>query len=166
MKYRQLLPVAIALLLGLPLLAYLWPLPTPTPPDSGKESWAWPPTEQAPASAEAPANLGTFWPGKLPEIARQDDKAAAKPHAETHPWMLVGIIRQSRRFEALVLDPQNNLLTLKPGDALDESRRVIRIDSTRLYWQAADDSRGELLLYPEPNPETPATADSSGNHSH
>ncbi|GAB3394540.1 hypothetical protein [Azotobacter armeniacus] len=161
MKLRPLLP-ALVLLPGLSLLGYLWPLPDPLAAPAGDDTWNWPePAERR--QPALPGELATFWPGKAPadpEKATADAEAAAAAGKDKRQaWTLIGVIRQGRRYSALVQDPQRNILSLAPGDALDGQRRVERIEPTRLHWQDADGQTGALSLYPDPLDDTTAPVD-------
>lgn len=152
MKLRPLLPT-LALLPGLPLIGYLWPLPAPPLASAGDDPWNWPaPLERR--QPTLPAELATFWPGRTPADPKQaaaGAEAAAAAGKGTHQaWTLIGVIGQGRRHSALVQDPQRNIRTLAPGDALDERRRISRIEATRLHWQDTDGQTGTLPLYPDP----------------
>jgi hypothetical protein len=155
-------PLAIlALLLGLPLLGYLWPLPEPKQPLTSDDAWTWPAAAQYKSPTAAPEKLATFWPGKTPASPKQ---AGATETAKglRHDWRLIGVIRQGRQSSALIQDPEGSILTLKPGDALDPQRRISQIAPTRLRWQDREGKTGELPLYPEPDAATVAPADTLG----
>lgn len=149
MKSHPALLAALALVLGLPLLGYLWPLPEPQQPPADDQAWNWPSDAGEPAPTPAPPRLAGFWPGQRPasteSAAANEAAAAGAPRA----WSLIGVIRQGRQLSALVQDPQGDILTLRPGDALDAQRRVERIEPTRLHWRSATADTGHLPLYPE-----------------
>lgn len=156
----KLIPLALCLLLGLPALGYLWPLPDPEGVAASEDHWSWPSADER-KQADIPEKLTTFWPGRAP-LSPEEAAAASeaeKARAARHAWSLIGVIRQGRHFNALVQDPQNNILTLNPGDALDEDRKVSTIEPTRLRWQDAAGQTGELPLYPEPDVAPTAPVD-------
>jgi hypothetical protein len=153
-QVKYLLPTfgacAAALLLG-----YLWPQPEPLTETTDRETWAWPSTPQSAAISAAPSKLSTYWPGS--DTASQTDNSttqASQENTTAHTWQLIGLIRQGPTHSAQVLDPQQQILTLSIGDALDSQRRVTAIEATRLRWQDASGAAGELLLYPQPTADT------------
>lgn len=154
MTARQTL-AALALALALPLLGYFWPLPEASPPGDAEDRWTWPEPSAANRHHELPANLANYWPGQKPTSSTAADALAAdsKGQAARTDWTLIGIIRQGNSLSALVQDPQRNILTLQPGDPLDEQRRVSDLEPTRLHWHDDEGRTGELPLYPAPAPE-------------
>lgn len=153
MKY--LLPTlgicATALLLG-----YLWPPPKEPTELTDQEAWTWPNAPLPRASHSAPSKLNTYWPGTVATNEADTSADLRQQNTATHSWRLIGIIRQGRNHSAQVLDPQQQILTLNIGDALDPQRRVTAIEATRLRWQNAAGAVGELLLYPQPTADTNA----------
>src|SRR5690606_7673246 len=150
---RRLLIALAALVAGLPLLGYLWPLSLAQPEDATGEAWHWPTAATGERAAPAPATLARFWPGSAPSeaaAAQQATQDASRRQGGT--WALVGTVRQGARLDALVRDPQQNILTLRPGDAIGDERHIIEVAPTRLWWQGRDGAAGELPLYPEPTP--------------
>jgi len=144
--------VAVALALGLALLGYLWPQPTPDALQGADERWAWPEAASETSRSDLPERLGNYWPGKKPTNSTEADTAAADSQSGTrrHDWSLIGVIRQGNSLSALVQDPQQNILTLKPGDPLDEQRTVSELKPTALLWRDEEGGTGQLPLYPEP----------------
>lgn len=145
--------VTLALLLGLPLLGYLWPLPTADQPGSTEDRWAWPEPASSDRHGELPQHLATWWPGKKPPSRTAADGQGTDSQAARHDWTLIGIIRQGNRLSALLQDPQRNILTLGPGDRLDAQRRISELHATSLYWRDDAGATGKLLLYPVPATE-------------
>jgi hypothetical protein len=136
------------------LLGYLWPLPNPPTETTDQQAWVWPSAPQPAAATAAPSKLSTYWPGT--DASNEADNSAtdqSQKSTVTHTWRLIGIIRQGKSLSALVQDPKQNIVTLKPGDHLGEARRVSRLEPTRLHWQDNDGRTGALLLYPDPTPE-------------
>ncbi len=151
----RLILVVLALVLGLPLIGYLWPQPTPDALQHAEERWAWPEAADETPRAELPENLANYWPGKKPTNSTGADALAAdsKGQATRRDWTLIGVIRQGNSLSALVQDPQRNILTLRPGDRLDEQRTVSELKPTSLLWRDDEGGTGELPLYPEPAAE-------------
>lgn len=141
----------LVLLLGMPLIGYLWPLSSSTIAIAPVDDWTWPSATQPRAAVSAPDKLAVYWPGKAPGNAESDSAAgdASKRVGAKHAWQLIGIIRQGGSLNALVMDPQQNILVLKAGDALDSQRRVSLIEATRLHWQSPEGQTGVLTLYPQ-----------------
>lgn len=153
MKARLIL-VALALVFGLPVIGYLWPQPTPDVLPDANERWAWPEAADQTPRTELPDNLATYWPGKKPTNSAEGDPASAdSQRAKQHDWKLIGVIRQGNSLSALVQDPQQNILTLTPGDRLDEQRRVSELKPTALLWRDDEGGTGQLQLFPEPTAE-------------
>lgn len=149
---KYLLPAACVSVTAL-LLGYLWPQPDQPTEATNQEAWAWPNIPQPTAPSKAPSKLSTYWPGTA--VNEQTD-ASTDPNQNstaTHNWRLIGIIRQGQSLSAQVLDPQQQIMTLSIGDALDAQRRVTAIEATRLRWQNAAGAAGDLLLYPQPTAE-------------
>jgi len=65
-------------------------------------------------------------------------------------WRLVAVIRQGGYLQALVLSPQNKLLTVSVGDDLDPQQQVTGIESDRVRWTSSTGKQGTLVLYPKP----------------
>lgn len=160
MTARQTL-AALALALGLPLLGYLWPLPAADLPGDAEDRWTWPEPTAATRHSELPANLASYWPGKKPTNSTAADGQTADSQAEAarRDWTLIGIIRQGDSLSALVQDPQRNILTLQPGDSLDQQRRISDLEPTRLHWHDDEGQTGELPLYPVPIPNDQPSAE-------
>jgi len=154
MKARLTL-AALALMLGLPLIGYFWPQPTPTFLQDGEERWAWPEAAHETPRAELPKNLANYWPGRKPTNSTEadPDSADSQQGAARHDWKLIGVIRQGTSLSALVQDPKQNIVTLRPGDRLDEQRSVSELKPTSLLWRDNEGGTGELQLYPEPAAE-------------
>ncbi len=157
MKPRPALLATLALLLGLPLLGYLWPLPAAESLPTDEQSWSWPSDADAPTPTPPPPRLASFWPGQRPASTESAAANEAATAGAPRAWSLIGVIRQGRQLSALVQDPQGDILTLRPGDALDAQRRVERIEPTRLHWRSATADTGHLPLYPEPEAAPPTT---------
>lgn len=155
MKPHLMMLAALALVLGLPLVGYLWPQPTLDALKDSEEGWTWPEAASETPRAELPENLANYWPGKKPTNSTEADPASADSQrgATQHDWKLIGVIRQGSSLSALVQDPQQNIVTLRPGDRLDEQRRVSELKPTSLLWRDDEGGTGELPLYPEPAAE-------------
>lgn len=142
--------------LALPVMGYLWPQASLQDSASNPPPWNWPETEALSVPAPIPENMALFWPGKTPETAAQgteSNTAQNNKNSTAGRWILLGVIRQGTQLNALLQDPKQNILTLKPGDALDEQRRVSAIHPTRMIWMDNEGKTGALLLYPDPVPE-------------
>lgn len=150
---KYLLPAIGASLTAL-LLGYLWPQPDQLTEATNQEAWAWPDAPQPTAPSKAPSKLSTYWPGTAASEQADARTDSAENSAPTHSWRLIGIIRQGQSLSAQVLDPQQQIMTLSIGDALDAQRRVTAIEGTRLRWQNTAGALGELLLYPQPTAKT------------
>lgn len=143
--------LAAALVIGLFLVGYLWPVSQADFAETAEDQWRWSASAPPVAERPLPGNLTSFWPGKKPlSSAEQAAAAAAAAEGARHDWMLIGIIRQGGPPSAVVLDPEGKLLTLSIGDRLDEQREIIALRATTLIWQDAKGATGELQLYPEP----------------
>lgn len=155
MTPRTLLPVALFALLGLALIGFWWPLPEHAGDAQTERPWALPEQPAPTKTTDMPDSLARFWPGRAPTDGATAQASAADSDSSGKPtdWRLIGIIHQGRAPSALVQDPQQNILTLKPGDRLDATRQVSRLEPTRLFWQGDDGTRGSLPLYPEPAPD-------------
>jgi hypothetical protein len=99
-----------------------------------------------------PRVLARFWPVKEQITAESKNQASiTSTHKEVHnAWVLVAVIRQGHAPSALVLDPDQKFIRLSVGMALDDTRRVIAIESDKLYWENRAGDRGHLTLYPRP----------------
>lgn len=150
--HRILAALALTLLPGLPLLGYLWPPADAPAPQTAQDPWTWPAAKSAAQPAPPPANLALFWPGAkpAPDTDSASNAAANKQTGAHRDWTLIGLIRQGNSLTALVQDPQQNILTLRPGDRLDQERRVSTLEPTRLHWQDNQGRTGQLQLYPAP----------------
>lgn len=135
-------PVALLLPLA---LGYVWPHAEPNGLQGSSSRW------QAPTLAESapievnPEGLARFWPLSTPQTEETDNAKST----ETRRWRLVAVINQGGQPSATLLSPQGELLNLKPGDMLDEQRRITHIATTVLHWQGGDD-QGTLALFPRP----------------
>ncbi len=141
--------LAAALVIGLFLVGYLWPVSQADFAETAEDQWEWTAGDTHDAVRALPNNLARYWPGKKP-LSSAEQAAASADTTARHDWMLIGIIRQGGPPSAVVLDPEGKLLTLSIGDRLDEQREIIALRATTLIWQDTKGATGELQLYPEP----------------
>lgn len=142
--------LAAALVIGLFLVGYLWPVSQADFAETAEDQWRWSASAPPVAERPLPGNLTSFWPGKKPLSSAEQAAAASAAEGARHDWMLIGIIRQGGPPSAVLLDPEGKLLTLSVGDRLDEQRQIKALQSTSLIWQDAQGVSGALQLYPEP----------------
>ena len=108
--------LAAALVIGLFLVGYLWPVSQADFAETAEDQWRWSASAPPVAERPLPGNLTSFWPGKKPLSSAEQAAAAAAAEGARHDWMLIGIIRQGGPPSAVLLDPEGKLLTLSMGN--------------------------------------------------
>lgn len=159
--------VILALVLGLPLLGYVWPSPNSVANAPLGQDWQWPKAQPQQIIEPEPKLLARFWP--ITETANDTEQsssaATAKAESEPQPVKLVAIVRQGQQQQALILDSNGELKTLNQGEQLDEQRRISAINSSAIRWHTLGDiaEQGELRLYPRPTNHSDSASDTSDN---
>lgn len=143
------------LLLGLPLVGYIWPAASYSGKEALERDWQWPTALAVKEVEPTPALLARFWPVQSSSASKEESNVEAKAgSASAATLKLVAIIRQGQQPQALVLTASGELKTLNEGDALDKTRRISAIHSNTVQWHSTDPSvntpQGELNLYPQP----------------
>ncbi|WP_421194484.1 hypothetical protein [Aeromonas jandaei] len=146
------------LVLGLTILFSALPLGYFTAPEAEIENnvaatrWLLPAALPELAVVQPDASrLSRFWPVEpLSETTNGEQKEPQQAlGAEATEWRLVAVIRQGGHLQALVLSPQNKLLTVSVGDDLDPQQQVTGIESDRVRWTSSTGKQGTLVLYPK-----------------
>lgn len=138
MQTRRIVMILAGLIVGLPLLGYIWPQSAGLTDPLSERAWQWPNSQAIKDTEPQPKLLARFWPlqEKAPASNSEADAAQAKADLLAKQTMkLVAIVRQGTQQQALVLTPKGKLKTLSVGDLLDKQRRVTAITNTGLTWQ-------------------------------
>ena len=159
MRGSRLYLLLAAVLIGLPLLGYVWPQSARLTGPVVERDWQWPSTQNQKEIEPQPELLVRFWPSQTSDASKlTDEERSEQTKANQQQTMkLVAIIKQGSQQQALVLNPDGELKTVTVGDTLDEERSVIAISANGLRWQQTDNApdkaraeQGELSLFPKP----------------
>ena len=152
-----------ALVMGLPLIGFIWPQSASLTGPLAERDWQWPSAQVLKDIEPQPKLLARFWPvqEKAPQATAEETAQATADALARQTMKLVAIVRQGQQQQALVLTPSGELKTLNNGDLLDQRRRISAITASGLHWQLvnegenknknkAEPTRGELVLFPRP----------------